>query len=79
MYSFLRRSASAAMALLLQIVCLAKSPKIAPDLADADPQLWNQRSIQSLVAGQRRGLGNSHRLFALTMFELWRREYKVTL
>jgi asparagine synthase (glutamine-hydrolysing) len=48
-------------------------------LNDADPQLWNQRSIQSLVAGQRRGLGNSHRLFALTMFELWRREYKVTL
>jgi asparagine synthase (glutamine-hydrolysing) len=39
-------------------------------LNDADPQLWNQRSIQSLVAGQRRGFGNSQRLFALTMFEL---------
>jgi serine protease AprX len=38
MNSFLRRSASAAMVLLLQIVCPAKSPKIAPDLADANPQ-----------------------------------------
>jgi hypothetical protein len=26
--------------------------------------------------GQRRGLRNGDRLFALTMFELWRREYR---
>jgi asparagine synthase (glutamine-hydrolysing) len=41
-------------------------------------ELFDQRVIQSLLAGQRRGLRNAHRLFALTMFELWRREYGVT-
>jgi len=29
------------------------------------------------VERQRRGLSNTHRLFALTIFELWRREYGV--
>ncbi|MEM7034939.1 MAG: asparagine synthase-related protein [Chloroflexota bacterium] len=48
-------------------------------LSDADPALFNQAEITNLVAGQRRGYDNSSRLFALTMFELWRREYQIRL
>ena len=32
----------------------------------------------SLLRGQDRGRSNSERLFALVLFELWRREYGVT-
>lgn len=46
-------------------------------LREADPQLFDQSVIQSLIAGQRRGYSNTARLFALTMFELWRREYRI--
>jgi hypothetical protein len=35
--------------------------------------------IWELVVEQRKGYANSQRLFALMMFELWRREYKVVL
>ena len=48
-------------------------------LHEADSALFSQRAIQSLLDGQRRGLNNTHRLFSLTMFELWRRRYGVTL
>jgi asparagine synthase (glutamine-hydrolysing) len=48
-------------------------------LSQADPQLFDQRMIQNLIAGQRRGYANTARLFALMMFELWRREYRVTI
>jgi asparagine synthase (glutamine-hydrolysing) len=48
-------------------------------LADADPRLFDQTVIQSLLAGQRKGRANAARLFCLTMFELWRREYKVVV
>lgn len=48
-------------------------------LRDAWPQVFDQRVIQKLLARQRHGYANIQRLFALTMFELWRREYKVTL
>jgi asparagine synthase (glutamine-hydrolysing) len=34
--------------------------------------------VNSLLHGQDRGRSNSERLFALVLFELWRREYKVT-
>ncbi|MGE3540336.1 MAG: asparagine synthase (glutamine-hydrolyzing) [Candidatus Tectimicrobiota bacterium] len=47
-------------------------------LREACPQVFDQRMIQSLITGQRRGYANIQRLFALTMFELWRREYHVT-
>lgn len=46
-------------------------------LRSADPRLFDRGMIDRLIAGQRRGLANSARLFALTMFELWRREYRV--
>ncbi len=48
-------------------------------LEDADSRLFDRRVIRSLLDGQQRGMSNSARLFALTMFELWRREYQVQL
>jgi asparagine synthase (glutamine-hydrolysing) len=47
-------------------------------LAGADPALFDRRTIQSLIQGQRKGYSNTPRLFALAIFELWRREYGVT-
>lgn len=41
--------------------------------------IFDRNTVQSLLDGQRRGLDNGERLFALTLFELWRREYGVTL
>jgi asparagine synthase (glutamine-hydrolysing) len=46
-------------------------------LRDADRRLFDRTVIDELIAGQRRGRANTNRLFALTMFELWRREYRV--
>ena len=48
-------------------------------LAKGDEQIFDRGVIRSLVAGQRQGYANSQRLFALAMFELWRREYRVAL
>jgi asparagine synthase (glutamine-hydrolysing) len=48
-------------------------------LADADPRLFSRPQIARLQASQRRGLANGKRLFALAMFELWRREYRVAV
>ena len=48
-------------------------------LSQVDPHLFDQRLIDGLIAGQRRGLANVDRLFLLMMFELWRREYKVVI
>jgi asparagine synthase (glutamine-hydrolysing) len=39
---------------------------------------FNPKVIGKLLAGQARGLANSDRLFALVLFELWRREYRVS-
>ncbi len=35
--------------------------------------------VQELLGAQRRGYRNANRLFALTMLELWRREYGASL
>jgi asparagine synthase (glutamine-hydrolysing) len=48
-------------------------------LREASPDLFDQHTIQQLLAGQRKGRANAARLFSLTMFELWRREYKIAL
>jgi asparagine synthase (glutamine-hydrolysing) len=48
-------------------------------LVQADARLFDQRFIQQLVKAQQRGRRHSERLFALTMFELWRRAYGVAL
>lgn len=40
--------------------------------------VFDRGVVEHLISGQERGLHNMHRLFALTMFELWCREYRVT-
>lgn len=40
--------------------------------------IYDQRIVRQLLLGQDRGRGNSERLFALVLFELWRHEYGVT-
>ncbi len=47
-------------------------------LTDAQQQLLDRGAVRSLLTGQQRGLANMHRLFALAMFELWRREYAIS-
>lgn len=47
-------------------------------LRDADSRLFCQKTIQSLIEGQRKGRNNTRRLFSLTMFELWRRHYQIS-
>jgi len=45
-----------------------------------DPQcIFDSGTVNSLLRGQERGRSNGERLFALVLFELWRREYAVTL
>lgn len=48
-------------------------------LMEADPAIFDRKVIFHLMEGQRRGRANGSRLFAITMLELWRREYRVTL
>jgi asparagine synthase (glutamine-hydrolysing) len=40
---------------------------------------FDQGVVKRMITAQEHGLQNAHRLYALTIFELWRREYKVTL
>jgi asparagine synthase (glutamine-hydrolysing) len=47
-------------------------------LRNADRALFDPLEISNLVSAQRRGRAHSDRLFALTLFELWRREYRVS-
>lgn len=43
-----------------------------------DPQsMFDSRTVAGLLRGQELGRSNGERLFALVMFELWRREYRV--
>ena len=46
-------------------------------LKEAPASLFNPREISRLLRAQRMGFDNTQRLFALTMFELWRREYRI--
>lgn len=48
-------------------------------LSEADSALFDRRTIDRLIADQRRGYSNTPRLFMLTMFELWRRHYRVDI
>jgi asparagine synthase (glutamine-hydrolysing) len=47
-------------------------------LTSREADLFDRATIRRLLSGQRMGFSNMHRLFALTMIELWRREYHVT-
>lgn len=45
----------------------------------SDPSsLFDRRAVSELLRGQDRGRNNGERLFALVLFELWRREYAIT-
>ncbi len=48
-------------------------------LSQADRALFRDETIRELLLQQRSGQRHTQRLFTLTMFELWRREYKVEL
>jgi asparagine synthase (glutamine-hydrolysing) len=41
--------------------------------------VFDRSAVESLIEGQKRGRSNADRLFALTLFELWRREYRVSV
>jgi asparagine synthase (glutamine-hydrolysing) len=48
-------------------------------LSEADPLIFHRPFLDELLRGQERRLNNGHRLYALLMFELWRRAYGITL
>jgi asparagine synthase (glutamine-hydrolysing) len=41
--------------------------------------LFSHKMVSNLLDGQAKGRANTERLFALVMFELWRREYQVSV
>ena len=41
--------------------------------------LFDHETVEKLLRGQDRGRNNSERLFALTMFELWRQHYRASM
>ena len=54
--------------------------RYAEDLLTSDSaSLFDTRVVRQLFAGQRAGFTNTHRLFALLMVELWRREYHISI
>lgn len=48
-------------------------------LLDAPGDVFDREMVHRLLAGQRGGRRHTQRLFAMTMFELWRAEYEVTV
>ena len=48
-------------------------------LSEVDTNLFDRDTINTLVADQHRGRFNTQRLYALTIFELWRRHYNVSI
>ena len=47
-------------------------------LDGATPGVFDRHAVRHVIGGQQRGFSNMPRLFALLMFELWRREYRVS-
>jgi asparagine synthase (glutamine-hydrolysing) len=45
----------------------------------APPELFDRATVEGLIRNQKKGYSNVHRLFGLTMLELWRREYNVSI
>jgi asparagine synthase (glutamine-hydrolysing) len=48
-------------------------------LINADSNIYNKSEIKKIINNQNRGFVNTDRIFALTVFEMWRKEYKVSL
>jgi asparagine synthase (glutamine-hydrolysing) len=49
------------------------------DTLTSSDSLFSPDVVKSLLTGQDKGRSNSQRLFSMVMFELWRREYKVSI
>jgi asparagine synthase (glutamine-hydrolysing) len=52
---------------------------VADILADASREIFDRGVIRRMLSAQKHGMVNAERLFGLTLFELWRREYKAYL
>ena len=48
-------------------------------LLGSDSTVFNRVEVSKLLHGQAKGRANGERLFALVLFELWRREYQVSM
>jgi asparagine synthase (glutamine-hydrolysing) len=48
-------------------------------LLGAESSFFSHKAISKLLDNQAKGLSNSERLFALVAFELWRREYQISI
>ena len=48
-------------------------------LLQADGSFFDKQAVRSLISAQELGLVNTHRFFSLTIFELWRREYRPSM
>lgn len=48
-------------------------------LMNSDGNIFNKRFIHDLLSLQKKGYSNTNRIFALTIFELWRQEYKIQI
>ncbi len=48
-------------------------------LLGSDDALFDRDTVSELLAGQVKGRMNSERLFGLVLFELWRREYQISM
>jgi asparagine synthase (glutamine-hydrolysing) len=51
--------------------------RLAEVLTGAAASVFEPAAVRALLDGESRGRVNSQRLFALLMFELWRREYRI--
>jgi len=49
------------------------------DVLLGENPFFNKKVVNNLLSGQDKGMANSERLFALVLFELWRKEYRVSL
>lgn len=47
-------------------------------LLSSNDSLFDKKEVLKLINGQKAGRSNSERLFALVLFELWRKEYKIS-
>ncbi|MEX2283723.1 MAG: asparagine synthase (glutamine-hydrolyzing) [Gemmatimonadota bacterium] len=48
-------------------------------LREADPEIFDRAALSGLADQHQRGRDNAQRIFAVTMFELWRRTFRATL
>jgi asparagine synthase (glutamine-hydrolysing) len=53
--------------------------RVLKDVLSGPGALFDQQTVSQLLKGQHFGFANTHRLFALGMIELWRREYRIEI